>query len=42
MTALRLQLHQAPTAGQPEYFVTIQNEEFVVGCQRFLVAGWNS
>lgn len=42
-----LQLMAAPAAApaapgsQPEYFVTIDNGEFVVGCERFLVAGWN-
>ena len=27
--------------GPGEYFVTIDNGEFVVGCQRFMLAGWN-
>lgn len=44
--ALQLSATVPPTApapvGSSEYFVTIENGEFVVGCERFLMAGWNS
>jgi hypothetical protein len=37
-----MQLVQAPSpAGSPEEFVRIVNGEFVVGCERFLLVGWN-
>ncbi|PSC76452.1 nitrilase 2 [Micractinium conductrix] len=36
----------AATAGAPapggEYFVRIENGEFVAGCERFVMSGWNS